>query len=117
MKVNTERRDPDRHRRITGHGDDDLTFFALVYRDLKFFLYPNLPSRPYLRCMSWANRQIGWFGAVTGIDVDQVHSPKWDPKLLVPRASSRELISSTALPENNARISVPTLESCYQEGP
>ncbi len=33
----------------------------------KFFLPPNLPSRPYLRCMSWANRQIGWFGAVTGV--------------------------------------------------
>ena len=37
-------------------------------------------------------------------------------KLLVPRASSRELISSTALPENNARISVPTLESCTRKG-
>ena len=35
----------------------------------KFFLYPSLPSRPYLRCMSWANRQVGWFGAVTGIDI------------------------------------------------
>src|SRR2546421_9169839 len=29
----------------------------------KFFLAPNLPSFPYLRCMSWANRKIGWFGA------------------------------------------------------
>ena len=33
----------------------------------KFFLAPNLPSRPYLRCMGWANRQIGWFGSVTGV--------------------------------------------------
>ena len=41
----------------------------------KFFLAPNLPSFPYLRCMSWANRQIGWFGAVTGIDVDFITSP------------------------------------------
>lgn len=42
----------------------------------KFFLPPNLPSFPYLRCMSWANRQIGWFGAVTGIgDVDSITSP------------------------------------------
>lgn len=42
----------------------------------KFFLAPNLPSFPYLRCMSWANRQIGWFGAVTGIgDVDSITSP------------------------------------------
>ena len=42
---------------------------------LKFFLYPDLPSKPYLRCMSWANRKIGWFGAVTGIDVHDVHDP------------------------------------------
>ncbi|MEM7427545.1 MAG: FlgD immunoglobulin-like domain containing protein [Pseudomonadota bacterium] len=41
----------------------------------KFFLYPNLPSRPYLRCMSWANRQIGWFGAVTGVDVHDIQNP------------------------------------------
>ncbi len=41
----------------------------------KFFLAPNLPSLPYLRCMSWANRQIGWFGAVTGIDVNSITSP------------------------------------------
>lgn len=42
----------------------------------KFFLAPNLPSFPYLRCMSWATRKIGWFGAVTGIgDVASVKSP------------------------------------------
>lgn len=42
----------------------------------KFFLAPNLPSFPYLRCMSWANRKIGWFGAVTGIgDVSSITSP------------------------------------------
>ena len=42
----------------------------------KFFLAPNLPSFPYLRCMSWANRQVGWFGAVTGIgDVESIKSP------------------------------------------
>ena len=41
----------------------------------KFFLAPNLPSFPYLRCMSWANRRIGWFGAVTGIDPDVITSP------------------------------------------
>ena len=42
----------------------------------KFFLPPNLPSMPYLRCMSWANRQIGWFGAVTNIlDVASITSP------------------------------------------
>lgn len=42
----------------------------------KFFLPPSLPSRPYLRCMSWANRKIGWFGAVTGVnDVASVTSP------------------------------------------
>ncbi|HMG74030.1 MAG TPA: hypothetical protein VK582_11065, partial [Pyrinomonadaceae bacterium] len=41
----------------------------------KFFLAPNLPSLPYLRCMSWANRQIGWFGAVTNIDVASITSP------------------------------------------
>lgn len=41
----------------------------------KFFLYPNLPSMPYLRCMGWANRQIGWFGSVTNISVDAIKKP------------------------------------------
>ena len=42
----------------------------------KFFLAPNLPSLPYLRCMSWANRKIGWIGAVTGIGgADLQHPP------------------------------------------
>ena len=41
----------------------------------KFFLYPNLPSRPYLRCISWATRKIGWIGAVTGIDADTIFAP------------------------------------------
>ncbi len=42
----------------------------------KFFLAPNLPSLPYLRCMSWANRKIGWFGAVTGLGgADLQHPP------------------------------------------
>jgi photosystem II stability/assembly factor-like uncharacterized protein len=42
----------------------------------KFFLAPNLPSLPYLRCMSWANRQIGWFGSVTGLGgADLQHPP------------------------------------------
>ena len=41
----------------------------------KYFVYPGLPSRPYLRCMSWGNRNIGWFGSVTGLPVD----PKPDP--------------------------------------
>ncbi len=33
----------------------------------KFFLNPSLPSKPYLRCMGWSNRQYGWFGSVTGL--------------------------------------------------
>lgn len=41
----------------------------------KFFLAPNLPSMPYLRSMSWANRQIGWIGAVTGIGGDDLKTP------------------------------------------
>jgi len=50
----------------------------------KFFLPPNLPSFPYLRCMSWANRQIGWFGAVTGIgDVDSITSPSQYIRILL----------------------------------
>ncbi len=32
----------------------------------RFYLCPGLPSRPYLRCMGWANEKIGWFGSVTG---------------------------------------------------
>lgn len=50
----------------------------------KFFLAPNLPSFPYLRCMSWANRQIGWFGAVTGIgDVSSITSPSQFIRILL----------------------------------
>lgn len=50
----------------------------------KFFLPPNLPSFPYLRCMSWANRKIGWFGAVTGIgDVNSITSPSQFIRTLV----------------------------------
>ena len=50
----------------------------------KFFLAPNLPGFPYLRCMSWANRQIGWFGAVTGIgDVDSITSPSQYIRILL----------------------------------
>ena len=50
----------------------------------KFFLAPNLPSFPYLRCMSWANRQIGWFGAVTGIgDVNSITSPSQYIRILL----------------------------------
>ncbi len=41
----------------------------------KFFLAPNLPSFPYLRCMSWANRKIGWFGAVTGVGGGDLQHP------------------------------------------
>jgi FlgD Ig-like domain len=41
----------------------------------KFFLPPNLPSMPYLRSMSWANRQIGWIGAVTGIGGADLKTP------------------------------------------
>ena len=50
----------------------------------KFFLAPNLPGFPYLRCMSWANRKIGWFGAVTGIeDVDSITSPSQYLRILL----------------------------------
>ena len=41
----------------------------------KFYLPPNLPSKPYLRCMGWANRQMGWFGSVTGLDDPDVKYP------------------------------------------
>src|SRR2546423_15700373 len=41
----------------------------------KFFLAPNLPSMPYLRSMSWANRKIGWIGAVTGIGGQDLKTP------------------------------------------
>ncbi len=50
----------------------------------KFFLPPNLPSFPYLRCMSWANRKIGWFGAVCGIgDVASITQPSQFIKTLL----------------------------------
>jgi hypothetical protein len=46
----------------------------------KFFLPPNLPSLPYLRCMSWPNRKIGWIGAVTGVGGgDLKHPPITSP--------------------------------------
>jgi len=69
----------------------------------KFFLYPNLPSKPYLRCMGWANRQYGWFGAVTGIHDAQLKYPSqyirtllhhtkdggetWEPVMNLPEGS------------------------------
>ncbi|WP_414581724.1 YCF48-related protein [Scytonema sp. PCC 10023] len=31
----------------------------------KYQLPPNLPGRPYLRCIQFASPQVGWFGAVT----------------------------------------------------
>ena len=43
----------------------------------KFFLPPNLPSKPYLRCMGWANRQIGWFGSVTGVGGETLSDLKY----------------------------------------
>lgn len=69
----------------------------------KFFVYPGLPSRPYLRCMGWANRKIGWFGSVTGLPVIPVPKPSqylktllyhttdggetWQPVLNLPKGS------------------------------
>lgn len=40
-----------------------------------FFLAPNLPSKPYLRCMGWGSRQVGWFGSVTSIADEDIKSP------------------------------------------
>ncbi|MBL4672700.1 MAG: hypothetical protein JKX81_10620 [Arenicella sp.] len=53
----------------------------------KFFLSPNAPSKPYLRCMSWANRQYGWFGSVTGIGDALVDYPSQYVKTLLHRTT------------------------------
>lgn len=53
----------------------------------KFFLAPNLPSKPYLRCMGWANRQYGWFGSVTGIADAALEYPSQYVKTLLHRTT------------------------------
>lgn len=53
----------------------------------KFFLAPNLPSKPYLRCMGWSNRQYGWFGSVTGIGDATLEYPSQYIKTLLHRTT------------------------------
>ena len=68
----------------------------------KYFLYPNLPSKPYLRCMSWANRQIGWFGAVTGVGVPAKYPSQYIRTLLHHTADGGETWAAVEnLPEGS----------------
>ncbi len=41
----------------------------------KFYLCPSSTGKPYLRCMGWGSRQVGWFGSVTGIGDDGLKNP------------------------------------------
>lgn len=82
----------------------------------KFFLNPALPSKPYLRCMGWANRQYGWFGSVTGIADDSLEYPSqyirtllhrtvdggetWTPVLNLPEGSPAGICGFYAVNEN-----------------
>ncbi len=53
----------------------------------KYFLSPNVPSKPYLRCMGWANRQYGWFGSVTGIGDASLDYPSQYVRTLLHRTT------------------------------
>ena len=53
----------------------------------KFFLNPSVPSKPYLRCMGWANRQYGWFGSVTGIGDAELDYPSQYIRTLLHRTT------------------------------
>ena len=42
----------------------------------KFYVCPGSAGKPYLRCMGWGSRNVGWFGAVTGLgDADANKNP------------------------------------------
>ena len=42
----------------------------------KFYLCPASKGKPYLRCMGWGSKKVGWFGSVTGIGDDGLKNPE-----------------------------------------
>ncbi|MGI9276262.1 MAG: hypothetical protein ACR2PT_15655, partial [Endozoicomonas sp.] len=42
----------------------------------KFYLCPASKGKPYLRCMGWGSRNVGWFGSVTGIGDHGLSNPE-----------------------------------------
>lgn len=88
------------------------------YWHQKYFVYPGLPSLPYLRCMSWGSRKVGWFGSVTGLDVDPKPKPDqylqtllyqtndggetWNPLLNLPKGSPAGICGFHAVNERVA---------------
>lgn len=84
----------------------------------KYFVYPGLPSRPYLRAMSWGSQSIGWFGSVTGLPVLPVPKPDqylstllyqtkdggetWNPVLNLPKGSPAGICGFHAVNERVA---------------
>lgn len=76
----------------------------------KFFLPPNLPSKPYLRCMGWGNEHVGWFGSVTNLDqyLDTLlhHTTdggeSWNPVVNLPQSSPPGICGFYAVNQNVA---------------
>lgn len=84
----------------------------------KFYLCPASKGKPYLRCMGWGSRQVGWFGSVTGIGDDVINGPDsyldtllhhtkdggetWEPVLNLPRGTSAGICGFYAVDENVA---------------
>ena len=80
-----------------------------------YFLAPNLPSRPYLRSMAWANRQYGWFGTITTLGASTIQAPSqylqtllyhtkdggetWDPVLNLPEGTAAGVCGCYAVNE------------------
>ena len=63
----------------------------------KHFIYPGGPGTPYLRCMGWGSRQVGWIGAVTGVPgVATVDKPRiYPPDFELPEAVRNTLLHHT----------------------
>lgn len=84
----------------------------------KFYLCPNSKGKPYLRCMGWGSRKVGWFGSVTGIGDDQISGPDsyletllhhttdggetWTPVTNLPRGTSAGICGFYAVNEQVA---------------
>jgi photosystem II stability/assembly factor-like uncharacterized protein len=84
----------------------------------KFYVCPSSKGKPYLRCMGWGSRMVGWFGAVTGIADDGLKNPDnylntllhqtrdggetWQPVLNLPKAAPAGICGFYAVNEKVA---------------
>lgn len=84
----------------------------------KFYLCPGSAGKPYLRCMGWGSRNVGWFGSVTGLGDSGVKNPDnylntllhqtkdggetWQPVLNLPKAAPAGICGFYAVNEQVA---------------